>query len=105
MTQPLFLQSCFGVVGRVDDSFPHSISSGREGWTRAGLDCSVTIYSLDVLHFLFGTSLLIHVQFYAARQASLSITNSWSSLKPMSIEAVMPSNHSILCRLLLLFPP
>ena len=34
----------------------------------------------------------------AARQASLSITISRSSLKPMSIESVMPSNHVILCR-------
>ena len=33
----------------------------------------------------------------AARQASLSITNSWSLLKLMSIESVMPSNHLILC--------
>ena len=33
----------------------------------------------------------------AARQASLSITNSWSSLKLTSIEAVMPSNYLILC--------
>ena len=33
----------------------------------------------------------------AARQASLSITSSWSSLKLMSIESVMPSNHLILC--------
>ena len=40
----------------------------------------------------------------AARQASLSITNSWSLLKLMSIEAVMPSNHLILCRPLLLLP-
>ena len=38
----------------------------------------------------------------AARQASLSITNSWSLLKLMSIEWVMPSNHLILCRPLLL---
>ena len=38
----------------------------------------------------------------AAHQASLSITNSWSSLKLMSIESVMPSNHLILCRPLLL---
>ena len=38
----------------------------------------------------------------AARQASLSITNSWSPSKPMSIESVMPSNHLILCRPLLL---
>ena len=40
----------------------------------------------------------------AARQASLSITNSWSSLKLMSIESVMPSNHLILCHPLLLLP-
>ena len=40
----------------------------------------------------------------AARQASLSITNSQSLLKLMSIESVMPSNHLILCCLLLLPP-
>ena len=39
-----------------------------------------------------------------AHQASLSITNSWSLLKLMSIESVMPSNHLILCRPLLLPP-
>ena len=38
----------------------------------------------------------------AAHQASLSITNSQSPPKPMSIESVMPSNHLILCRPLLL---
>ena len=41
----------------------------------------------------------------AANQASLSITNSRSSLKIMSIELVMPSSHLILCRPLLLLPP
>ena len=40
----------------------------------------------------------------AARQASLSITNSRSPPKPMSIESVMPSNHLILCSPLLLLP-
>ena len=40
----------------------------------------------------------------AAHQASLSITNSWSLLKFMSIESVMPFNHLILCRPLLLLP-
>ena len=40
----------------------------------------------------------------AARQPSLSITNSRSPTKPMSIESVMPSNHLILCRPLLLLP-
>ena len=41
----------------------------------------------------------------AAHQASLSITNSRSSLRPMSIESMMPFNHLILCRPLLLLPP
>ena len=41
----------------------------------------------------------------AARQASLSITNSWSLLKLMSIELVIPSNYLILCHPLLLPPP
>ena len=40
----------------------------------------------------------------AAHQASLSITNSWSPPKPMSIVSVMPSNHLILCRPLFLLP-
>ena len=48
---------------------------------------------------LFATPLI------AARQASLSITSSQSSLKLMSIESVMPSSHLILCRTLLLLPP
>ena len=39
-----------------------------------------------------------------ARQASLSIINSWSPPKPMSIESMMPFNHLILCRALLLMP-
>ena len=41
----------------------------------------------------------------AARQASLSITNSWSSLRLTSMESVMPSSHLILCRPLLLLLP
>ena len=40
----------------------------------------------------------------AAHQASLSITNSWSPPKPMSIELVMPSSHLLLCLPLLLLP-
>ena len=51
--------------------------------------------------------LLSHVQLFvtprnAVHQASLSITNSWSLLKLMPIESVMPSNHLILCCPLLL---
>ena len=48
--------------------------------------------------------LLFSAPWIAAHQASLSITNSWSLLKLMSIELVMPSNHVILCRPLLLLP-
>ena len=53
---------------------------------------------------------LSHVQLFAtpwltARQASLSITNSWSLLRLMSIESVMPSSHLICCHPLLLLPP
>ena len=52
---------------------------------------------------------LSHVRLFAtpwtaARQASLSITNSWSLLRFISIESVMPSNHLILCLPLLLLP-
>ena len=52
---------------------------------------------------------LSHVRLFAApwvaaRQASLSITNSRSPLRLMSIESVMPSSHLILCRPLLLLP-
>ena len=53
--------------------------------------------------------LLSHVRLFvtpwtAAHQASLSITNSWRPPKPMPIKSVMPSNHLILCRPLLLLP-
>ena len=42
---------------------------------------------------------------WTARQISLSITNSWSLPKLISIESVMPSSHLILCHPLLLLPP
>ena len=55
-------------------------------------------------------SVVIRVRLYAttwiaARQASLSITNSWSPLKCTTIKLVMPSSHFILCHPLLLLPP
>ena len=65
------------------------------------------------LHRFLGfrsVQLLSHVRLFATpwtavHQASLSIINSQSLLKPMSIESVMPSNHLILCHPLLLLPP
>ena len=55
------------------------------------------------VHLLSCVWLLVTPQ-TAACQASLSITNSWSFLKLMFIESVMPSNHLILCCPLLLLP-
>ena len=54
--------------------------------------------------------MLSHVRLFVttqitARQASLSITNSWSSLRLTSNQSVMPNSHLILCRPLLLLPP
>ena len=59
-------------------------------------------------HFISVQS-LSHIQLFAtpwtaAHQASMSITNSWSSHKLMSFESVMPSNHLVLCHPLLLLP-
>ena len=47
---------------------------------------------------------LFVIPWIAAHQGSLSITNSWSLLKLMSVESVMPSNHLVLCLPLLLLP-
>jgi len=53
---------------------------------------------------LFSRVRLFATPWTAACQASLSFTNSWSLLKLMSIKSVMPLNHLILCRSLLLLP-
>ena len=53
---------------------------------------------------LFSCAQLLATSWIAAHQASISITNSWSLLKLMPIESVMPSSHLILCRPLLLLP-
>ena len=62
-----------------------------------------------ILHILSSVQSLSHLQLFAlpwtaAHQASLSITNSQSLLRLMSIESVTPSNHLIFCRPLLLLP-
>ena len=68
--------------------------------------CPPTVHPL--LRFLVVQSLsrvrLFETPWTAAPQASLSITNSWGRLELMCTELVMPSNHLILCRLLLLLP-
>ena len=62
-----------------------------------------------LVHVISSVQSLSHVQLFAtpgvaARQASLSITNSRNSLKLTSVKPVMPSSHLILCRPLLLPP-
>ena len=62
-----------------------------------------------ITNSISSVQMLSHIQLFAtpwtaACQASLSITNSWSMLKLMSITSVMPPNHLILCCPLLLLP-
>ena len=74
---------------------------------KPSLFCNASLYNIK-LSFSSVQSLsciqLFASPWTAARQASLSVTNSQSLLKLMSIELVMPSNHLILCRPLLLLP-
>ena len=90
------------------------IPTDRGAWqgdSPCGHKESDTTGATNIFTFTFSSvQLLSHVRLpatpcTAARQASLSITNSRSLLKLMSIESVMPSSHLILCRPLLLLPP
>ena len=73
------------------------------------IKCYIKVkYPTFVNFILSSVQSLSHIPLFvtlwtAARQASLSITNSWNLLKLMSIKSVMPSNHLFLCRPLL--PP
>ena len=76
---------------------------------RVGHDWATNTFTSDTSVQFISCESLSRVQLYAtpwtaARQASLSITNSWSLLKLMSMESVMPSNHLILCYPLFLPP-
>ena len=67
--------------------------------------CLFNLYSEISSVQLLSRVWLFATPWVAARQASLSITNSRSSLRLTSIKSVMPSSHLILCRLLLFLPP
>ena len=76
----------------------------------SGLDFHLSILfflsPFNLKEFQFNCSVLSDCDHMTiARQASLSITNSWSLPKLMSIESVMPSSHLILCPPLLHLPP
>ena len=81
-------------------SFIHQINC-LENWTEHRNDSGYQFSSVQSISFvrIFATPWI------ATRQASLSITNSRSSLRLMSIEAVMPSSHLILWLPLLFLPP
>ena len=76
-----------------------AVMYGCESWTIKEAECQ----RIDVFE-LWCWRRLLRVPWTAACPASLSITNFWSLLKLMSIKLVMPSNHLILCRSLLLLP-
>ena len=61
-------------------------------------------FCMSVEFQLFSRVQLFVTPWTAAHKASLSITSSWSLLKLMSVESVMPSNHLILCHPLFLLP-
>ena len=63
---------------------------------------NILLFLLQFNHSVMSNYLQPHGS--QARLVSLSVTNSWSLLKLMSIKLVMPSNHFILCRPLLLLP-
>ena len=72
--------------------------------TNVGLWSNHYIHGIVVVAQLLSCVPLFATLWTAACQASLSFTISWSLLKLMSIESVMPSNYLILCHLLLLLP-
>ena len=78
----------------------HRVGFLKIGWPQIAKISSVQFSSVQFSRSVVSNSFWLT----AARQASLSITNSWSLLKLMSTESVMPSNHIILCCPLLLLP-
>ena len=69
-------------------------------YTHTHTHTHTSVHSVESLSWVW----LFETPWTAAHQAYLSITNSWSLFKLMSIESVMPSKHLILCRPLLLLP-
>ena len=88
--------------------FGFHASSIAEAWV-CSLVRELRSWELSATQFssvqLFSRVRLFETPWTAVCQASLSSTNSQSPPKPMSIESMMPSNHLILCRPLLLLPP
>ena len=88
----------------------YTIGGNTNQYSHNGEKCGDSLKNRNQnCHQFSSVPLLSHVQLFAtpwiaAHQASLSISNSQSLLKLMSIESIMPSNHLILCHPLLLLP-
>ena len=91
------------------DTWCAAVHGVARGWAWLGNWTTATLCTSQPFQFSSVQSLsrvrLFVTPWIAACQASLSITNSRSSLKLTSIELVMPSSHLVLCRPLLLLPP
>ena len=112
-SKSLFLQSCVSyggsVVGLMAISSKRTYATPRSTVPRAPALAAVHSWSISSVQFSSVQSLscarLFATPWIAARQTSLSIANSRSSLRLASIESAMPSSHLILCRPLLLLLP
>ena len=109
-----FVQCCLNDLLVISTPSFDSFLIQNKTWVLSGFGNLVRFSLLDLLlvtAFQFSSvQLLSRVRLFvtpwiAACQASLSITNSRSSLKLTSIESVMPSSHLILCHPLVLLPP
>ena len=88
-------------------SYIHVVTDGKIFFLQWKNNNPLYVYIYMYMYEFSSVQSLSHVQLFetpqtAARQASLSVTNSWSLVKLMFIESVMPFNHLILCRPLLL---
>ena len=95
--QPKSFFPSFQLQHHLDQSNSHGPKGGATSWPPPS---SVQFNSAQPLSHVW----LLATPWTAAHQASLSITNSQSLPKPLSIESVMPSNHLILCCPLFLLP-
>ena len=103
---------CASLYSTIAYSNTLCLCQAQDAWKRLWKQWGCSQYFCNFQGTVSSVQLLSHVQLFglaatpwtAARQASLSITNSWSLLKLMSTESVMPSNHLILCDPFLLLP-
>ena len=102
--QSYWLRTDFNPVWHHFNMFAKTLFPNKAMFTVNGSGGRTSTYLLSSVQSL-SCVWLFATPWITACQASLSITNSWSLPRLMSIESVMPSSHLILCRTLLLLPP